>query len=56
MTPPMHIKEDPLALDPYSPTFPTTRAPEWDDPEPLGLDPYGPITAVLAAEAEDGDS
>jgi len=39
---PGHPREDPLALDPYSPIF-VTRAPEWNGPEPLALDPYSPI-------------
>ena len=37
-----------LALDPYSPTFPT-RAPEWNDPNPLAVDPYSPILPVREA-------
>jgi len=46
---------DPLALDPYSPSFPT-RAPDPKDRKPLALDPYGPITPQLAPEPEDPDA
>lgn len=44
---------DPVALDPYGPTFPTTRAPEWNDPDPLALDPYSPALPRRARSASD---
>jgi hypothetical protein len=41
-------REDPLALDPYSPTFP-----EWKDPDPMALDPYSPIPSRQAPDDSD---
>ena len=39
---------DPLALDPYSPTF-FTRDPERTDSDPLALYPYSPTFPARAA-------
>ena len=43
-------RPDPVALDPYSPTFPVRAV--WNDPDPLALDPYSPVSPSPADTTE----